>query len=275
MPPAIIGGAIAAVGAVGSAAIGASAANKAAKASAKAADASAQVQRDIYGENKGILSPWTTQGLGATNHINALLGLPQAQVPATDADYGNYARSYPDIVAGYNSLSPKERQQFPSLADYGRFHWETFGQGESRQLPNQNVGQVSQADANQAFDTFRNSTGYQFRLGQGLDAINSGYAGAGTLKSGAAMKGITDYGQGMASQEFGNYLNSLGNQQGVGLSAGSALAGVGQNYANSLGNIYMQNGENQANAALIKGQNIGQAFNSLATIGSGIFGRKG
>ncbi len=37
-----------------------------------------------------------------------------------------------------------------------------------------------------AFDNYRNLTGYQFRLGQGMDALNTKLAASGTLNSGAA-----------------------------------------------------------------------------------------
>lgn len=188
-------------GALGSAALGASAAGKASRAATQAADQSAAVQREIYGQNKQMLSPFVQGGQTAFGQANALLGIG-----------GN------------------------------------------------------QAAARKAFDTYRNSTGYQFRLGEGMNALNSGYAGAGTIQSGAAMKAATEYGQNFASNEFGNYMGALGNQQGVGLSAGGALAGVGTNYANSLGNIYGQRADTIGNAALANASNI----NSL--IGTGMAG---
>lgn len=135
------------------------------------------------------------------------------------------------------------------------------------------------AAAAKAFEAYRGSTGYDFRVKQGQNALNSGYAGSGTLQSGAALKGLDDYRQGMASAEFGNYLNALGNQQSLGFSAASALAGVGQNYANSVGNLYQDQGNARANAALTKAQNTSNAvqsgINSLFSIvgGGGGFGK--
>lgn len=121
-----------------------------------------------------------------------------------------------------------------------------------------------QAAAERAFDAYRKSTGYDFRLNQGLNAVQSGFAGRGTLQSGAAMKALNDYGQGMASGEFGNYLNALGTQQGLGFSAAGAQAGVATNYANSLGNIYQANGANQANAALASANALGSGISGAA-----------
>jgi len=133
-------------------------------------------------------------------------------------------------------------------------------------------GVTPQQASNDAFDIFKNSTGYQFRVNEGNRALNSGWAGAGTLQSGAAMRAAQDFGQNIASQEFGNYMGYLGNQQGVGLGAGSALAGVGQNYVNTISQNNNNAGSAAANAALIRGQN--NPFASvLGTIGGGILGR--
>jgi len=128
--------------------------------------------------------------------------------------------------------------------------------------------QTSTDAARAAFDQFRNSTGYQFRLGEGMDAVNSGYAGAGTLKSGAAMKAINEYGQNFASNEFGNYFNMLGGQANKGLTAASAQAGVSTSLGNNLANIQMQQGENLANAAMQKTSPFG---NALSAVGGSLF----
>lgn len=275
MPPGIIGGAIAATGAVASSAIGSSAASKAAQASTDAANQSAAVQREQLAAAQNALSPYQQAGLPATQQINALLGLGgSAGTAATPGhpDYAAYTNSQPDLVADW------QRNHSNMTADqYGQYHYSTYGQNEGRNLPMTGgtaatAGTDGTAAANAAFDQFRKSTGYDFRVNQGMNAVNSGYAGKGAIKSGAAMKAINDYGQGMASQEFGNYLNALGNQQSLGMSAGSALAGVGQNYANSLGNIYQQNGANQANSAIIKAGSLNSGLNTFTNSLGSILG---
>lgn len=111
------------------------------------------------------------------------------------------------------------------------------------------IGLPSSTDPNaasNAFSTFQNSDGYQFRLNQGEQALNTGYAAKGLIQSGAAMKGINAFAQGTASDEFQKYLGNLSNQQGVGLSGANALAGVGTNYANAVSS-------NNNNAATVAG----------------------
>lgn len=107
----------------------------------------------------------------------------------------------------------------------------------------------------QGFDQFRDSTGYQFRLGEGMNAVNSGYAGAGVLQSGAALRGAQEYGQNFASNEFSNYAGLLDNQQRLGLSATMGQAGLGQNYVGNVSANNMYAADGQANAAIIRSQN--------------------
>lgn len=265
---AAIGLGVAGVGAAMGASSNKKAANKAADTSMAVAQQNNALTRDIYDQNKSMLSPYVQTGNAAGAQMNALLGLAPAQQTTGSPNYTQYVQSNPDLMAEYG----RERGAFGSMGDYGQFHWNKYGQNEGRAMPGVQVQPAqTQQTAQNAFDTFRNSTGYQFRLGEGMNALNSGYAGAGTLQSGAAMKAATEYGQNFASNEFGNYMGYLGNQQGVGLSGASALAGVGQNYANTISANNNNAGDAAANAALIKGQNNPFA-NALGVIGGGFLG---
>lgn len=88
------------------------------------------------------------------------------------------------------------------------------------------------AGASAGFDAFRDSTGYQFRRDQGLDAINQhGFAG-GTGMSGATLKAGERYGQNIASDEFLRYLQELGGVSATGANARGVVANVGNTTAN-------------------------------------------
>lgn len=78
-----------------------------------------------------------------------------------------------------------------------------------------------------AFNTFRNSTGYQFQLDQGNNAITSSAAARGLLNSGSALKAREKYGQGLASNYFSQYLNQLGGLTQNSLAAGNLIGGAG------------------------------------------------
>lgn len=105
-----------------------------------------------------------------------------------------------------------------------------------------------------AWDQFRNSTNYQWRLNEGTRALEQQFAAHGALDSGAAVKSAVKYNQEFAANELSNYMNLLAGQQAMGLSAAGAVAGVGTNYA---GNVAAQNtnaANAAANAALMQGQ---------------------
>lgn len=275
--PAVIGVA----GAVGGALISNSGSRAAARATTAAADRSAAVVEQNYNRSAAALQPWQTSGLRANSQINALLGLGGTpDIPATPATpgYGGGLGGFGSGVGGATVGLPPGSPAYGWFGN-GRGSVPGGGPGSGYNIPATPgtpaiPGQTSQAAASAAFDQFRGSTGYQFRLGEGNRGVNSAYAGAGTIKSGDAMRGIAEFNQNFASNEFGNYMGALGSQQAQGLTAAQAQAGVGGNAANSLASIYQNQGDNIANAALLRAQNNGNALNSLATIASGAFGRR-
>jgi hypothetical protein len=116
--------------------------------------------------------------------------------------------------------------------------------------------------------------GYGFRLGEGLKAMSHQAGARGGLISGQTMKGLEDYRQASASQEYGNAFNRyqtnranmlqpLQSLAGVGQSANNALAQGGQSYANQAGQYGMTNAANQGNAALSAGNAYGSAYSGI------------
>jgi hypothetical protein len=116
--------------------------------------------------------------------------------------------------------------------------------------------------ANAAFDAYKGSTEYTSRLNQGQNSVMAALGGKGLLDSGAAQKAILKYGQTFASNEFGNYMGNLQSQQQTGLGAASALAGNGQNYANSVSYNNGQAANTSANVALATGSAINGVLGS-------------
>lgn len=262
------------------------------KAAGKAADASvegqriaAQTQREFYANNEANLSPFMARGNAAGSQINALLGLggevapqpAQVQPNALSQFIGSAGNNgiamdsdmFPITSSNFNAVPRDARGNVLQNFAPG---YETPGYGGGTPMGQRGGVDSSvtpQQAANNAFDVFRNSTGYQFRLGEGVNALNSGYAGAGVVRSGAAMKDAVRYGQDFASNEFGNYMGYLGQQQGVGLSGANALAGVSTNVANNISAGQMEAANARGNAALVKGQNNPFA-NVFGTIGGGL-----
>lgn len=121
----------------------------------------------------------------------------------------------------------------------------------------------NQAASEAAWAQFRNSSGYTSRLNQGLEAVTQNKAVNGLLKSGSALKGLNRFGQDYASNELGNYMSQLGQQQGAGLSATNALAGVSTGYANAASALNQNNAANIGNSALATASNNNALINNL------------
>lgn len=77
-----------------------------------------------------------------------------------------------------------------------------------------------------------NTPEYQFQLGQGMEAVQNSAAARGGLFSGNTLKGITQYGQGLAStsyqQAYNNALNTFQTNRNNTLGALLAATGIGQ-----------------------------------------------
>ena len=232
---AVIGSAV--VGGVASTVSG----NKAANASKHAADQSAAVQQYMYDTTRSDYAPYRQVGYDALDALAGISGLP------SDKNYGDYVRANPDILKEYNSKVDKKL--YPSVADYGRYHYQTYGQGENRKLP------TSTADP---FAGFKASPGYLFRLQEGQKAIERSAAARGGLYSGATMKAVDANAQGVASDEFNNYVARLQSLAGVGQSATGSTAAAGQNYASGMSQAYQQAGQARASSYA----NTGNAINS-------------
>ena len=80
---------------------------------------------------------------------------------------------------------------------------------------------------NQGFNNWRNSTGYQFGLQQGMDSITGNAATQGLLNSGSTLKALDTYGQNYANTQYGNYVNQLQGLLGSGLQGAGILANAG------------------------------------------------
>lgn len=77
------------------------------------------------------------------------------------------------------------------------------------------------------FNNYLNSTGYNFALDQGTRAITGSSAAKGILNSGSTAKALQTFGQGLAGQQFNNYLGQLNTQAGQGITAAGQVGAAG------------------------------------------------
>lgn len=176
---------------------------------------------------------------------------------SADLQMQQYQQSRQDLApwrqAGGNALNWLSRGTTGQAIPGGGVPGQTFADSGS-----------PQGNRNAFMEMFKTDPGYNFRMQQGVQALDRSAAQRGMLHSGAQAKAITGFGQDLGSQEYGNFYNRLSALAGVGQTATTATGQFGANAAQGAGNSILQG----ANAA---GQIRSSGYNSLASgIGSGI-----
>jgi len=258
----------------GGSALSASSANKNAKAAAADVTTTARennaLTREIYQENKGVLQPFVNTGVAAGNLLNDFYGIstPEVTYNTGSPNYSAYVQSNPDLMAEYSRVADDFGND---MSAYGQYHYNSFGKGEGREVPGvQSVttgGTGTTGGAKSAFANYIINSDYAFQQQEGGNQVNSGYAGAGTVQSGAAMKALEKYRQNLQSGYRQQWAGGVANQQGVGAQAGSALAGVATNFGNTIAASNTAASDARANAALSQQNVFG---NALGTAGGAL-----
>ena len=175
--------------------------------------------------------------------------------------------------------------QLQATKESNELQWKMFEQNRADQEPWRQAGQKAlqiiqeTPDFNFSQSDFFDDPSYQFRMDQGVKALDRSAAASGNIRSGAQDKALLNYGQNLASTEYGNAFNralttyntNMSKQQslaGIGQSATNAVASMGQNTANNISNNTMSstnsiNALNQ-NAANAQAQN----YTNMANIGN-------
>lgn len=220
----------AAIGAVGSIA-GGLLSNKGAKKAAKLQKKALKYQIFSDQQARNDLAPYRQAGYGALNALNRAMGLSQVGVPQDQpltvqqiykGQYGSMG-----APAGGYSITP-EIQESLRAAGYdipAKYSYSGNTYTEAGQPVDDRYG------------GFYASPGYQFRMDEGISALDKSAAARGRLRSGAQNKALTRYGQGLASEEFSNYTNNL-----------ARIAGLGSGATSQSANITTQGAGNVANA---------------------------
>lgn len=130
------------------------------------------------------------------------------------------------------------------------------------------LGLGGQGGYERALSSFRTSPGYDFRMDQGTQAVDRSAASRGMLGSGATLKALTQYGQGLADQEYGNWQNQLAGVANTGLQALGQQASLRDNQASRLFQGYSNIGNAQA-------QQSAGYLGALGQIGGALIGNIG
>lgn len=204
------GAGIAAASAVGAVGSGVAGAEQAA-----GQEQAANTQAGMFDTIVGQEQPYVSSGYGAEAELNALLG--------------NESPAYNPVVGG-TAQNPVYLNNGGTVGNTG--------------LPS---GYLTQT-FNPTEQQLENYPGYQFQLQQGDLAVNSANSAGGSALSGAALKNLMGFNQGLAASNYSNYFNQFQTQQNNIFNRLSGIASMGQNAAGNLGNTGAQLGTGIAQA---------------------------
>jgi hypothetical protein len=147
-----------------------------------------------------------------------------------------------------------------------------YEEGVARQQPFLEAGQgalnqlipLSSQYTQFGMDQFQQDPGYQFRLEEGMKALDRQAAARGGLISGSALKAAQRFGQGLASQEYQNAFNRYQAERAAQLQPLQSLAGVGQTTAQQIGAAGQQYGQAGSNVLGQMASNVGNLMTAGA-----------
>ena len=298
---AVVAGASVVSGVVSSSAAG-KAASAQASAAGQAADAqkyATDVQKQIYEQQRDDFAPWRSVGQSALGQLSDLYGLssPYAVTGSQASNNNTNISNLEARLAGVNSQLSSATSGSGSLGGGGR-RWANGGGSryqpatdvsgltqQQQDLTSQlsaargagqgdpNAGLSTSGRQQAARDKFFTSPNYNFTLNEGLKSLDRYSAANGSFASGNTLKAANDYSQSMASNEFGNYQNTLMSISGLGQNATNSTAAAGSNYSGqvgagavNLGNAYMAAGNARASGYQGKAQAFNQTVGNLSSI---------
>ncbi|WP_025899046.1 hypothetical protein [Sneathiella glossodoripedis] len=160
---------------------------------------------------------------------------------ATNAQSSGNSKASKTLDAQYR----QNREDYAPWRDIGRNALYATSALSGVSIPGMSAPQ-NQEIYNAAVGNFKASPGYQFRLAEGINALDKSAAARGRLRSGAHEKALVRFGDGMASAEYGNYVNRLNALAGIGQQATANTAALGAQNATAQANLAVNNGNARA-----------------------------
>lgn len=106
---------------------------------------------------------------------------------------------------------------------------------------------------------------YEWRVSEGINAMDRSAASRGRLLSGAQDKAITRYGQEAGAQEYSNAFNKKLTEYNANLAKDQSLAQVGQSATNVVAGVGANTANAMSKATLAAGQAQSEAYGGIAT----------
>lgn len=251
---------------------GAISANSAAKKQAAAAERDLNYQRETRDLVFDRYEPFYGSGVNALNALNFELGLgDRPTVGGTPRPIRTFTTTTPGTAPGasldmFGPNAGRAGDRDYSVGAMGTQPTSTTGYRVGNNTFATMEEAQAYANANRTGGTpyagFQTTPGFQFQLEQGQDAVNALAGARGGLNSGATLQALSQFNQGLASQEYNNYLNRLFGMVGTGSGAAGGQAAAAQNSASGVSNALAGIGNAQSAGAIGVGNAISGGINN-------------
>jgi hypothetical protein len=162
--------------------------------------------------------------------------------------------------------------QIPGMMQQAYNPYIQAGLGALPQLQSQ-YGQLMNGNfINNMGQNFQQSPGLKFQIDQATGAANRAAAAGGSLGTPAEQQNLANVTNGLANQDYYNWLNHAMNAYGMGLQGEQGLYNTGFNASNELANNLGANAMSQANLAYAGQQNQNQFRGGMLGAGLGLLG---
>jgi hypothetical protein len=286
--------------AIGGALLGSSSASKAAKAQERAAREQIGYARETRDLIRSDQAPYREAGYSALHQLMRLTGVPVPSTvsqagggrgdirPATaaegvDAVFRDYRGRPPtEYERKYYSERPDELQRVISSGYYASTDaW--YDKGGARPYEGgittpewqRAQGAPGSAQGEQSIEEMvKADPSYDFRLNEGMRALERSRAAGGGLLSGGTTRGITRYAQDYASTEYGKIYDRIANIAGLGQTGAQASAQGTMFAGNVMSNAAAGAGYGRASGYVAQGNQWANALNQVAQLDwGGVFNR--
>lgn len=234
---------------LGSSAVGAIGSASAASAQKSAARSQTELAENIYNQQTELFSPYYEGGLNYQNALNyEMFGGDVPNITPSGVSIVEGQRTVPGEYATYGGgrAEGSGYQKPNTMETYYTVGDQEFGDRASAQTHLDGLGSPYQG--------YQETDAYKFQLNQGMNALEGSAAASGGLFSGQTGKDILGYSQGLASNEYNNYLNRLSVGANSGQASAANQANAAGNYGQTAGNALAQYG-NAASAGAIGATN--------------------
>ena len=177
---------------IGSALIGSHAASSAANTQAAAADRSAEVQREIFQQQRADLEPWRQAGVNALAPLVAAVGETYTQSPGYDFRFREGVRAIDNAASRRGMVDSGARDK--ALMRFGQgIAADDYNTWYNRMAGIAGVGQTATGQGNSLAGAYGANLANIY--GQGANAQAAGTVGQANAITNALMNGLTLYGQ--------------------------------------------------------------------------------